>query len=434
MGARSRVQVLVAALVVTAGVSCGGRDPGVSIGAVTGGAPTAPAGAAGAAPAPTSVAPVPDPAAPVETTTTAPPPPPPPPSAPPTTLPPDPLPPVAQIAGASIAVQHVVDLEIPVAITWRPGDPDPYIVGQSGYVWHLDAAGVPTVVLDLTARVTPFAEGSERGLLGIAFGPDDRMYLNFTDLQNNTNVVSMAMSGLVPDPATEWAVLFVEQPGLGHKGGTLAFDRGGNLYVALGDGGGSNGLDAQDPGKLLGTILRIRPKPDGPGYDIPADNPFVGHPEIRPEKYVYGYRNPWKFSIDDDTGDLWLGDVGNSAWEEVDHVPPALAGANFGWYWYEATHQRRDGAPEGLAPPVWEYGHDVGVAVIGGLVYRGSAIPALRGSYLFGDITGILWALGVDGAQRLPDDLRGVAGFGEDPNGEVWMVSIWGAVARLVPA
>lgn len=350
-----------------------------------------------------------------------------------TTLPPDPLPPVGQIEQVPVALQPVTELEIPVAVTWREGDPGAYVIGQSGYLWRVDETGAAEVVLDLTARVTPFADGSERGLLGVAFGPDGRVYLNFTDLENNTNVVSMAMDGVFPDPATERQVLYVEQPGLGHNGGTLAFDDAGNLYVAMGDGGGSNGLDAQDPGKLLGTILRIRPIPDGPGYDIPPDNPFVGHPEIRPEKWVFGFRNPWKFSLDDDTGNLWLGDVGNSSWEEVDLVTPANAGMNYGWYWFEGTHQRRQGAPADVVPPVWEYSHDVGVAVIGGLVYRGTALPGLRGAYLFGDVTGILWALGSDGVHRLPVSFRGVAGFGEDPSGEIWLVSIWGDVARLVP-
>lgn len=348
-----------------------------------------------------------------------------------TTVPPDPLPPIAQIEQVPVALQPVTELEIPVAVTWRPGDPAAYIIGQSGYVWRVDETGAAEVVLDFTARVTPFADGSERGLLGVAFGPDGRIFLNFTDLSNNTNVVSMAMNGVYPDPATERQVLFVEQPGLGHNGGTLAFDDAGNLYVAMGDGGGSNGLDAQDPTKLLGTILRIRPLADAPGYEIPPDNPFVGHPEIRPEKWVFGFRNPWKFSIDDDTGDLWLGDVGNSSWEEIDQVTPAHAGMNFGWYWFEGTHQRRQGAPPDVVPPVWEYSHDVGVAVIGGLVYRGTALPGLRGAYVFGDITGILWALGSDGVHRLPVSFRGVAGFGEDPNGEIWLVSIWGDVARL---
>jgi glucose/arabinose dehydrogenase len=368
--------------------------------------------------------------APAPTTSPSSPPPTEPPAA--TTLPPDPLPTVAQLEQAAVALQTVTELRIPVAITWRPGDPNPFVIGQAGPVWQLDSSGTATLVLDLTGRVTPFADGSERGLLGIAFGPDGRIFLNFTDRSSNTTIVSMAMNGNVPDPATEWPILAIDQPGVGHNGGTLAFDAAGNLFVAMGDGGGSNGRDAQDPTKLLGTIMRIRPRLDGPGYDIPPDNPFVGHPEIRPEKYVYGFRNPWKFSIDEATGDIWLGDVGNESWEEIDRVPSGQAGGNYGWYWFEGTHERVDGAPDDLIGPVWEYSHDEGVAVIGGVVYRGTAIPSLRGAYLFGDVTGTIWALGADGVHRLPVDLEGLAGFGEDPNGELWMVSIYGRVVRLV--
>ncbi|HEY5876689.1 MAG TPA: PQQ-dependent sugar dehydrogenase [Ilumatobacteraceae bacterium] len=445
-GARAVLLIGVAAMLSSMLTSCGADDAGVD--AMGARSAVAPAGGATqpAQPSETSVAGGADSAttvAPAESPpTTAPPPtpvppttvPPTPATAPPTTaVPPDPLPAIAQIEQAAVAIQPVLDLDIPVAIAFRPGDPGPYVIGQAGYVWRIDEAGAATLVLDFSARVTPFADGSERGLLGIAFGPDDRMFLNFTDLSNDTNVVSMAMAGIAPVPETEWPVLYVEQPGLGHNGGTLAFDRAGNLYVAMGDGGGSNGLDAQDPAKLLGTILRIRPKADGPGYDIPPDNPFVGHPEIRPEKYAYGFRNPWRFSIDDETGDIWLGDVGNESWEEIDRIPAGQAGTNYGWYWYEGSHERRGGAPPDIVPPVWDYSHDVGVAVIGGVVYRGAAIPALRGAYLFGDITGILWAVGVDGVHRLPIDLRGVAAFAEGPDGEIWMASIWGKVARLVP-
>jgi glucose/arabinose dehydrogenase len=345
----------------------------------------------------------------------------------------DPLPPIAQIETASIATQQAADLEHPVAMAWNPADGSLYIAGQNGQIWRFDEAGQPQIVHDMADRVTPFADGSERGLLGLAFSPDGRMFLDFTDIDNDTNVVSMAMNGVSPDPATEWPVLFIEQPGLGHKGGTLVFDRAGNLYVAMGDGGASNGRDAQDPTKLLGTILRVHPKPDGPGYDIPPDNPFVNDPVIRPEKWIFGFRNPWKFSIDDDTGDLWLGDVGNSDWEEIDRMPAGGQGANYGWYWFEGTHQRHSGAPPDVVPPVWEWSHEVGVSAIGGYVYRGSAIPALRGSYVFGDLTGTIWAVGVDGVQKLPVRLKGLVSFGEDPTGELWMTSLWGPVVKIVP-
>jgi glucose/arabinose dehydrogenase len=359
---------------------------------------------------------------------------------PPTTVPPppppDPLPPIAQLEQVGLAIQPVTTLDTPIAIAWRPGDPAPYIAGQKGQVWRVDpATGASELVFDLTGRVTDFADGSERGLLGLTFGPDGRMFLNFTDQLNDTNIISMAMNGNAPDPASEWAVLFIDQPnnGLGHKAGTIDFDASGHLFVAMGDGGGSNGRDAQDPQKLLGTILRIIPKADGPGYDIPPDNPFVGHPEILPEKWVYGFRNPWRFSIDDETGDIWLGDVGNTEIEEVDVIPAGTSGTNYGWYYFEGTRQRHSDGPPDMVPPVWEYTHEVGVSVIAGAVYRGSAIPGLRGSFVFGDLTGIFWAFGADGVQRLPIKFRGLAGFGEEPGtGELWIVSIWGDVSRIV--
>ena len=141
-------------------------------------------------------------------------------TAPPTvTVAPDPLPAVAQIEQAAVAIQPVLDLDIPVTIASRPGDPGPYVIGQAGYVWRIDEAGAAALVLDFSARVTPFADGSEHSLFGITFGPDDRMFLNFTDLSNDTNVVSMAMVGIAPVPETEWPVLYVEQPGLGHNSG-----------------------------------------------------------------------------------------------------------------------------------------------------------------------------------------------------------------------
>lgn len=370
--------------------------------------------------APASVAPEAEPvtAAP----TTAPPP------------PPDPLPLLSQLTTVGVATEKVARLVHPLAMAWNPADGSLYIAGQDGQIWRFDEAGQPVVVLDIAERITPFAEGSERGLLGIAFGPDGRIYLDFTDVGNDTNVVSMAMNGIYPNPADERLVLYVEQPGLGHNGGTLLFDRAGNLYIAMGDGGGSNGRDAQDPSKLLGAILRVRPKADGPGYDIPPDNPFANDPVIRPEKWVFGFRNPWRFSIDEPTGDMWMGDVGNSQWEEIDRVPLGGQGANYGWYWFEGTHRRHSGAPEGVVPPVWEWSHDVGIASIGGYVYRGTAIPALRGAYVFGDLNGTVWALGADGVQRLPIRLKGLDGFGMDPAGELWMTSLYGDVVRIVPA
>lgn len=348
-------------------------------------------------------------------------------------MPPDPLPPVAQLGQVRMAVVDVAEFEHPLAFAWRPGDEGTYVADQVGMVHRIDPSGAVEPVVNLRDRVTPFEPGTERGLLGIAFGPDDRLYLDFTDRQSDTFVISMAMSGNVADPTSEREVLFIDQPGFGHKGGTLVFDAEGNLYISSGDGAASKGRDAQDPSKLLGAILRIRPNPDAPGYTIPPDNPFVGHPTIRPEKWVYGLRNPWRFSIDDDTGDMWLGDVGDSEREEIDRVPAGGQGANLGWYWFEGTRQRVGGAPADVLPPVWEYTHETGYAVVGGFVYRGSAMPALRGAYVFGDVNGTLWAFGADGVHTLPATFETLVAFGEAPDGELWVAEHYGTVARLMP-
>ena len=350
------------------------------------------------------------------------------------TVPPDPLPPVAQLANLQLSIVDVADLQHPLAFAWRPGDDGAYIADQGGLVHRLGIDGNVETVLDITARVTKYENGSERGLLGLAFGPDGRMYLDFTDQQSDTHVVSMAMDGNTPDPATEWEILFIDQPGFGHKAGTLAFDAAGNLYIASGDGAGSSGRDAQDPSKLLGAILRVKPNAEGPGYTIPADNPFANDPVVRPEKWVFGLRNPWRFSIDDDTGDMWLGDVGNDDVEEIDRIPAGTSGLNFGWYWYEGSTRRRGGAPDDLVPPVFEYTHQTGVSAIGGHVYRGTAIPALRGAYVFGDLTGIMWAFGGDGVQVLPLRFESLVAFGEAPDGELWLAGHFGRIARLAPA
>ena len=291
-------------------------------------------------------------------------------------------------------------------------------------------------VVDLSAETAPVEPGSERGLLGLAFDPrNSRMYLDYTDLDNNTRVVSFELDDAavaVPDSRRE--ILFIDQPGLGHNGGRLLFDDDGNLYIASGDGGGSNGRDAQDTTKLLGVILRIAPSLDGESYAIPTDNPFADGVDDRPEVWARGLRNPWTFSLDDDTGDMWIGDVGNERREEIDIIPAGTSGPNFGWYWFEGTSQRFSEVPDGLVPPVYDYPRSQGVAVMGGYVYRGEAIPALRGAYLFGDLGGPIWAIGANGVTRLRvDPVNGLVGWGEDPSGELYLLGIYDGVFRLIP-
>jgi glucose/arabinose dehydrogenase len=338
-----------------------------------------------------------------------------------------------------LAAQPWVDIDYLTGMAWRPEDPALYLTTQDGRVHRVvDGQVQPDLTLDLTAIVTPYLDGSERGLLGIAFDPLDpqRMYLNYTGLDSHTRVVSYAVG---PDgraaPESVRELLFQEQPGVGHNGGGLAFDQAGHLFIALGDGGGSNGRDAQDMSLLLGAILRVDPRRDGPGYDVPPDNPFVGQPGVAPEIWAKGLRNPWRISIDHPTGDIWLGDVGNSEIEEIDLIPAGQRGLNFGWYFFEGTNQRHSGGPEGMVPPVWEYPHSVGPAVIGGYVYRGAALPGLTGAYVFADLGGTVWARGSEGVMELPVEVDGaITSFGEGPDGELYVLTLYGGGHRLVPA
>jgi glucose/arabinose dehydrogenase len=406
----------------------------------TGGATTPPPVTSGASAAPGSTAPggappstdAPQaPAAPTEPTTAATTSPP---TAAPTTVPPDPPPPNTAFEGLALGLDLVADVEAPTGLAWRDGDPALYVSTQGGLLYRI-VDGEIAVAGDLTGETIELLPGSERGLLGLAFDPrDGRLFVDLTDLDNNTRVVSFELRDGTIVPESRREVLSIEQPGVGHNGGRLVFDDTGNLYIGSGDGGGSNGRDAQDPSKLLGAILRITPRLDGDGYDIPPDNPFADGVADRPEVWARGFRNPWGFSIDDDTGDLWLGDVGNDDREEIDVIRAGERGGNYGWYYFEGTNQRYSDVPAGMIPPVYDYPHSEGVAVMGGYVYRGSAIPALRGAYLFADLTGPVWAVGADGVTRLAlDPVNTMIGWGEDRDGELYLFSIYDGVFRLVP-
>jgi glucose/arabinose dehydrogenase len=350
-----------------------------------------------------------------------------------TAAPPDPPPPNAAFDGLELGVELVADVEAPTALAWRHSDPALYVSTQGGVVYRI-VDGETTVAADLSAETIELLPGSERGLLGLAFDPrDGRMFVDLTDLGDDTRIYSFELrdGAIVRESRRE--VLSIEQPGVGHNGGHLVFDAAGNLYVGSGDGGGSNGRDAQDPEKLLGAILRITPRLDGDGYDIPPDNPFADGVDDRPEVWARGFRNPWGFSLDDDTGDVWVGDVGNERREEIDVIRAGERGGNYGWYYFEGTEQRYSDVPGGMIPPVFDYPRSDGVAVMGGYVYRGDAIPALRGAYLFADLTGPVWAIGADGVTRLSvEPVNTVVGWGEDRDGELYLFSIYDGVFKLV--
>lgn len=319
-----------------------------------------------------------------------------------------------------------------------------FVVEKEGSVYAIDTeSGERTTYLDLSEAVSTT---SEQGLLSIAFSPefsnDRRLYVDYTDLGGDTVVSRMTERGGVADATTEEVLLGVEQPYANHNGGQLAFGPDGYLYVGLGDGGsgGDPQGNGQDPGTLLGSILRIDVSVRS-GYAVPRDNPFAdggGAPEI----WAYGLRNPWRFSFDEETGDLWIGDVGQNRWEEIDREPAGSPGGlNYGWRAYEGTHRYGDDSvvPKNPAMPVIEYGREEGTSVTGGFVYRGQAIPGLEGWYVWGDFgSGRIWGARAeanpDPVELFDTDLA-ISSFGVDEDGELYVVDYArGAVYALVAA
>jgi len=322
-----------------------------------------------------------------------------------------------------------------------------YVVEQFGRVWLLEADGtrLPEPFIDIRSRIIA---GGERGLLGIAFHPsysdNGRLFVNYTDLNGDTVVAEYArVSQTAADPASERIVLTVDQPFSNHNGGMIAFGPDGYLYVATGDGGGAGDpLDAgQDRRTRLGKLLRIDVD-GGEPYAIPADNPFVDESDALPEIWAYGLRNPWRFSFDRELGTLFIADVGQSGWEEVNAAPPGSGGLNFGWSLFEGPDCRRgDCDPAGLTLPVAWYARDAGhCSVTGGYAYRGTLHPELSGAYLLADYcSGTIWGLDAAAAaagQEVSLHELAQAGFrptsfGEDEAGELYLVGQGGEILLI---
>jgi glucose/arabinose dehydrogenase len=349
----------------------------------------------------------------------------------------------AQFRAARVRLVQVAAAAQPVAMAVRPGDRAIYLVEQVGRVRALRGGRLdPDPVLDISEQVTA---GGEQGLLGLAFAPDGRhLYLNYTDTAGDSRIAEFAMRGGRADKGSQRLLMRVEDPYANHNGGQLAFGPDRRLYIAFGDGGGAGDPEGngQSLGSLLGKILRIDPRPDGGRpYRIPSDNPFVGRAGARPEIWAYGLRNPWRFSFDPATGDMWIGDVGQNRWEEVDHQPAGAGGRNYGWDRREGRHEFEGDRPAGAVDPVIEYGREGGACtVIGGSVYRGARIPGLRGAYVFGDFcAGWVRAARVsgDGVAEQRDlglQVPNLTSFGVGPDGELYAMSLSGPVYRLAPA
>lgn len=342
-----------------------------------------------------------------------------------------------ELASVRVRLRRVGRVEQPTSLAVRPGDPALYVTEKTGRLVRLEG-GRATTVVDLSGEVSG---GFEQGLLGVAFSSNGRLvYLDYTDRAGDTRVIEV-------DVATgrRRQLLFVDQPFANHNGGQLVTRPDGTLWIAMGDGGsGGDPLgNAQNLGTLLGKILRIDPRPDGADpYRIPPNNPFVGRSGARPEIWDYGLRNPWRFSFDRATGDLWIADVGQNAWEEVNFEPAGAGGRNYGWNHMEGSHPFRGRRPPpGAVPPLFDYPRTgENCSVTGGFVYRGARIPGLVGAYVYGDFcAGRLLAVRQEGGRVVARGSLGarvsqLSSFGEDHGGELYALSLDGDVWRIEPA
>lgn len=350
-----------------------------------------------------------------------------------------------------LALAPFVKAESPITYLTHAGD-------GSGRLFLVEKAGRIRIIQDGQLRPQSFldisnlvlASGSEQGLLSVAFDPryseNGEFYVNYTAQASDGGTV-VARYRVTDDPnaadsGSGQAILEIPQPAPNHNGGQLQFGPDGYLYVGMGDGGsaGDPWGNGQNLNALLGKLLRLDVRGQTT-YAIPSGNPFAGSSDARPEIWAYGLRNPWRFSFDRQTGDLYIADVGQNAWEEVDFQRADSAGGqNYGWNTMEALTCYRANTCDmnGKVLPVTEYSHEQGCSVTGGYVYRSQAIPGLNGTYLYGDYcSGTLWGL-----QRDSEDVwrstvllntdANIASFGEDAQGELYVLDLGGQVYRLV--
>jgi len=370
-------------------------------------------------------------------------------SLPPTTISDTPLPTQTSPTGTPAGTTTFPD---PGAFTWqlildglqRPVDLQPdgsgrlFVIEKPGRIRILENDQlVDKPFLDITDRVG--SGGNEQGLLGLAFHPqyaqNGRFFVNYTDKSGKDTIARFQVSSdpNVADPNSEVKLLSIDDPFPNHNGGVLAFGPDGYLYAGLGDGGSAGDPfgNGQNTKALLGKILRLDVDSAEP-YAVPADNPFGN------EVWAYGLRNPWRFSFDKSTGDLYIGDVGQNAWEEIDFLPAGSpGGTNFGWNFREGAHDYKGGGPAGMLDPVAEYSHqEGGCSVTSGYVYRGS-MSEWNGIYLYADYcSGLMWGLinsnGTWQSQPLFDLDVTITSFGQDTAGELYILSDSGGVFRLV--
>jgi glucose/arabinose dehydrogenase len=334
-------------------------------------------------------------------------------------------------------------LQSPVdVVTADDGSDRIFVVQQGGQIRIVrDGALVEQPFLDIAARLTA---GGERGLLGLALHPDfpndPRFFVDYTDLNGDTVISSFnqSLDADSADPESELVLMHIKQPFPNHNGGSVVFGPDGMLYIAMGDGG--SGGDPQGNGQRLDThlakILRIDvdvPATQDPPYDVPPDNPFVDRAGAFPEIWHLGVRNPWRIRFDRATGDLWIGDVGQNAWEEIDVARKGQSGLDFGWNRMEGfeCYEPSTGCDEnGLTLPLAAYGHDAGCAVVGGVVVHDPAQAGLDGRYLFADeCSGNIWTMDPTGDGRREPALaleshRSISAIGQAASGTVYLVDL----------
>lgn len=339
------------------------------------------------------------------------------------------------------------EVDQPTALTHAgDGSGRLFILEKRGSIRIIQAGAlIDEAFLDITDRVG--SSGSEQGLLGIAFHPNYEangyFYLDYTNHDGDTVIArySATADSNQADSESETVLLRQDQPASNHNGGQLAFGPDGYLYIAFGDGGLANDAfgNGQNGQSWLAKILRIDVDGGDP-YGIPPDNPFVENDDFVDEIWAYGLRNPWRFSFDRATGDLYIGDVGQGTYEEIDFQPAdSEGGENYGWPIMEGMHCFRSDSCEqkGLTLPVVEYDHSSGCSVTGGYVYRGEDFPSLDGVYFFGDYcSGLIWGLTADDggwhvAQFLDAEIQ-LSSFGEDESGELYATDLGGAVYQIV--
>ena len=380
-------------------------------------------------------------------------------------------PPLPEIDTGQTELQELAEVDQPVAFAARAGDAALYIAERPGRVRRIEitttsrtSRGSTTPVTTQTFRLdrSPVldiaddvvSDGQEQGLLGLTFSTDGaRLYVAYTGTDSRQHLDEFRMGAERPEAGSRRELLVIDDFAANHNGGQLAFGPDGFLYWGMGDGGGADDPQdtGQDPTDLLGSILRIDPDvgpeavDEGAPYAIPDGNPFLdggGAPEV----WAFGLRNPWRFSFDRATGDLWIGDVGQNEVEEIDFLPAtdgvgAGRGANLGWSDVEGDEPFEDREPPaGAVAPIHTFGRDRGCSVTGGFVYRGDRIPEMVGAYVYGDFCeGEVRALVQRDGDVIDDRVLGLSveslsAFGEDPAGELYVLSLDGPVYRIVPA